>query len=246
MRKIISHIESELLGHTHCPGSIAVFHPHSCAPKAPSGGDPFEHTTLNPKCCLKSRSLLGDAGDACRSCTDAAHIPWLEREGVQTKHKSLASFPAPPPPSCLSSLSPHHFRNKRRRFRLHIPCASKNSSSELSSESLAMLCILHSEILWREGLAGKHRQGNCDTLARHGGEFPTWSLLEEEPCVLSMKIPCCNTKTTKPRWCRRDVSVPLYSSCLFTVVRTCQRDATLRQAASITLMLFWMAAIYNC
>lgn len=36
-----------------------------------------------------------------------------------------------------------------------LPCASKNSSSELSSESRAILCILHSEMLWREGLAGR-------------------------------------------------------------------------------------------
>lgn len=36
---------------------------------------------------------------------------------------------------------------------LWLPWASKNSSSELSSESRAILCILHSEMLWRDGLA---------------------------------------------------------------------------------------------
>lgn len=173
------------------------------------------------------------------------HLSWLERKRLQTKQKSLASFPALPPPSCLPFSYPTISGNKRWWFRLHIPWASKNSSSELSSESLAMLCILHSEILWREGLAGKNKKALCDTLHRQDGEFPTWSLLEEER-VFSMKIHCCSIKNTKPRWCWCDVSVPLYRSCLFTVVRTCQQDATLKQAVCITLMLFWMAAIYNC
>jgi len=112
------------------------------------------------------------------------HIPWLERKRLQTKQKGLASFPAHPPHSCLPLSYPTTSGNKQRWFRLHIPCASKNSSSELSSESLAMLCILHSEILWREGLAGKNRTALCDALHRQDGEFPTWSLLEEESCVL--------------------------------------------------------------
>lgn len=36
-----------------------------------------------------------------------------------------------------------------------LPWASKNSSSVLSSESRAMLCILHSEMLWWDGLAAE-------------------------------------------------------------------------------------------
>lgn len=45
---------------------------------------------------------------------------------------------------------------------VYLPCASKNSSSEPSSESLAMLCILHSEMLCLEGLA--ERQNPCVTV----------------------------------------------------------------------------------
>lgn len=41
---------------------------------------------------------------------------------------------------------------KKKKSKLWLPWASKNSSSELSSESRAMLCILHSEMLWRDGL----------------------------------------------------------------------------------------------
>lgn len=123
-------------------------------------------------------------------------VSWWERKRLQAKQKGLASFPSRPPPSCLPFSCPIMSGNKRC-FRVYIPCASKNSSSELSSESLAMLCILHSEILWREGLAAKNKQALCDTQHWQDAEFPTWSLLEEVLCSL-WKLAAAMLKTQNP------------------------------------------------
>lgn len=52
------------------------------------------------------------------------------------------------------------------KSQVSLPWASKNSSSELSSESRAMLCILHSEMLWRDGLTGKKKKKKKSTWAK--------------------------------------------------------------------------------
>lgn len=71
---------------------------------------------------------------------------WLKkRMQSQGKGKQVASCKSDHKVSLLSSI--------KENTNLWLPWASKNSSSELSSESRAILCILHSEMLWRDGLA---------------------------------------------------------------------------------------------
>lgn len=58
-------------------------------------------------------------------------------------------------------------KESRKRWfnqKCNSPWASKNSSSELSSESRAMLCILHSEMLWRDGLTVKPEEAKGSRL----------------------------------------------------------------------------------
>lgn len=57
-----------------------------------------------------------------------------------------------------------------------LPWASKNSSSELSSESRAMLCILHSEMLWRDGLTVKPQETKGLTVNRRHFYFSSFFL----------------------------------------------------------------------
>lgn len=135
------------------------------------------------------------------------HVSWLERKRLETKQKSRF-LPRSPPPSRLPFSYPTISGNKRWGFRLHIPCASKNSSSELSSESLAMLCILHSEILWREGLAGKKKRAYSDKTERSQHDLCWW-----KSRVFSMKIHCCNIKRHKTPmmlvWCQCTATDPI-------------------------------------
>lgn len=65
-------------------------------------------------------------------------------------------------------------------WKYNLPWASKNSSSELSSESRAMLCILHSEMLWRDGLTVKPQEAK-------------WSLLIGDMCFFSLSLFFLNT-----------------------------------------------------
>lgn len=74
------------------------------------------------------------------------------------------------------------FNSKSKQW---LPWASKNSSSELSSESRAMLCILHSEMLWRDGLTEKPQMNKKFTVIL-------------VTCVSASLFPFLNTHTHTP------------------------------------------------